>query len=58
MINLEQEYKNSLKNISFIDLFSGIGGFKLALESFGANCIYSIDIDKHASLTYEKKFWI
>ena len=56
MINLEQEYKNSLKNISFIDLFSGIGGFKLALESFGANCIYSIDIDKHASLTYEKNF--
>ncbi len=42
--------------IKFIDLFSGIGGFRLAFESVGATCVFSADIDKHACETYKKNF--
>jgi DNA (cytosine-5)-methyltransferase 1 len=42
--------------IKFIDLFSGIGGFRLAFESVGAKCVFSADIDKHACETYRLNF--
>lgn len=42
--------------IKFIDLFSGIGGFRLAFESVDAQCVFSAEIDKHACQTYEKNF--
>ena len=42
--------------IRFIDLFSGIGGFRLAFESVGATCVFSAEIDKHACETYKKNF--
>jgi len=29
----------------FVDLFSGIGGFRLALESLGGRCVMSSDIE-------------
>ena len=50
MIDIKEEYKSKLKSISFIDLFCGIGGFRLALESFGANCLFSIDNNKQEKL--------
>lgn len=56
MIDVDDEYKSKLKNISFIDLFCGIGGFRLALESFGANCLFSIDNNKPAVTTYDTNF--
>lgn len=56
MINISEEYVNKLDNISFIDLFSGIGGFRLALNSFGADCIFSIDNNKQATITYDLNF--
>ena len=45
-----------LSNYSFIDLFCGIGGFHYALSSFGAKCVFSSDINKHATNVYEKNF--
>lgn len=45
-----------LQGYRFIDLFSGIGGFRLALESFGATCVFSSEIDKYAKEVYEKNF--
>lgn len=45
-----------LKSFRFIDLFAGLGGFRLALESFGAECIYSSEWDKAAQDVYEKNF--
>lgn len=41
---------------TFIDLFCGIGGFRLALESFGLECVFSSDWDKHAQTTYSENF--
>ncbi|HFU75963.1 MAG TPA: DNA cytosine methyltransferase [Arcobacter sp.] len=42
--------------IKFIDLFCGIGGFRLAFDSVGAKCVFSADIDKHACETYKANF--
>lgn len=42
--------------LKFIDLFSGIGGFRLAFESVGAKCLFSAEIDKYACKTYESNF--
>ncbi|MFR3376637.1 MAG: DNA cytosine methyltransferase [Methanobrevibacter smithii] len=56
MIDIKNEYKSKLNNISFIDLFCGIGGFRLALESFGAECLFSIDNNKQAVDTYDTNF--
>ncbi|MBT3465439.1 DNA (cytosine-5-)-methyltransferase [archaeon] len=42
--------------MKFIDLFCGIGGFRIAFESVGANCVFSSDIDKYACETYKNNF--
>lgn len=43
-------------NFSFIDLFAGIGGFRIALESSGGTCVFSSEIDKYARETYKSNF--
>lgn len=51
------EIKNKgLNGYKFIDLFAGIGGFRIALESYGATCVYSSEWDKFAQDVYEKNF--
>lgn len=47
---------NPLKGMTFIDLFAGIGGFRLALESLGATCMYSSEWDVQAQRTYAANF--
>lgn len=42
--------------LKFIDLFCGIGGFRIAFEKNGAKCVFSSDIDKAARDTYELNF--
>lgn len=42
--------------IKFIDLFCGLGGFRVALESWGCQCVFSSDIDKYARETYKENF--
>lgn len=42
--------------MKFIDLFSGIGGFRIALENVGGTCVFSSEIDKYARETYEMNF--
>lgn len=46
----------ALKDYKFIDLFCGIGGFHLALSSFGAKCVFASDIDKNAREVYKNNF--
>ena len=41
---------------SFIDLFSGIGGMRIAFESAGCKCVFSSEIDKFARQTYQINF--
>ncbi len=40
----------------FIDLFAGIGGFRLALQDLGGQCVFSSEWDKQAQHTYQKNF--
>lgn len=41
------------KQLKFIDLFCGIGGFHIALENLGHKCVFASDIDKKCRETYE-----
>lgn len=45
-----------MEDIKFIDLFSGIGGFHIALESLGGECVFASEIEKNAIETYNKNF--
>lgn len=42
--------------MKFIDLFCGIGGFRIAFENVGGTCVFSSDIDKYACETYFNNF--
>jgi DNA (cytosine-5)-methyltransferase 1 len=44
------------RNLSFIDLFAGIGGFRIAFEEVGCRCVFASEWDKYAQLTYEANF--
>lgn len=55
MIEIENKCFN---NVKYIDLFCGIGGFHLALSSFGAKCVFASDIDGKARAVYQKNFGI
>ncbi len=46
----------SLEGYAFIDLFAGLGGFRLALESLGAHCVYSNEWDAQAQEVYATNF--
>ena len=41
---------------TFIDLFCGIGGFRLAFERAGGDCIFSSDWNEKAQETYQANF--
>lgn len=52
MVEVNEKQKHALKNICFCDLFAGIGAFRIALESFGAKCVFSSEWNKDAQKTY------
>lgn len=53
MIDIDKQY---FKNWKFIDLFAGLGGFRIALESLGAKCVYSNEWDVSAQAVYYNNF--
>ena len=42
--------------IKFVELFAGVGGFRLGLEALGHKCVFASEIDKYACYTYEANF--
>ena len=44
------------RDINFIDLFCGIGGFHQALTKLGCNCILACDIDKNCRENYKLNY--
>jgi DNA (cytosine-5)-methyltransferase 1 len=40
----------------FVDLFCGIGGFRIAFERAGARCVFSSDYDKFSQQSYEANY--
>ncbi|MGX1640465.1 DNA (cytosine-5-)-methyltransferase [Sphingobacterium sp. NPDC055431] len=41
---------------SFIDLFAGVGGFRLALQNIGGRCTFSSEFEPNAKFTYAKNY--
>ena len=41
---------------TFIDLFAGMGGFRLAMQKHGGRCVYSSEWNKYAQKTYFANF--
>lgn len=37
-----------MNKLKFIDVCAGIGGFRMAMENYGHECVYSVEYDKHA----------
>ena len=51
------DVKNKLLDgMTFIDLFAGLGGFRIALESLGAKCVYSNEWDEPVNQVYADNF--
>jgi DNA (cytosine-5)-methyltransferase 1 len=40
----------------FIDLFAGIGGFRMAMQNLGGKCVFTSEWDKEAQRTYRANF--
>lgn len=56
MLTISKIKYNALSNLKFIDLFAGIGGFRLALNSFGAKCVFTSEWDEHSQKVYKENF--
>jgi DNA (cytosine-5)-methyltransferase 1 len=48
--------RETAKPLRFADLFCGIGGFRLAFERAGGQCVFSCDWDKFSQKTYAANF--
>jgi len=44
------------RSFTFIDLFAGIGGFRIPLEKVGGQCVFSSEKDSFAQTTYKAWF--
>jgi len=56
---LSRERRESIPedtNYTFIDLFAGIGGMRIAYEKAGAHCVYSNEWNKYSQQTYFANF--
>lgn len=42
--------------MKYVSLFAGVGGFDLALNRAGNECVYVNEWDKYSAITYEKNF--
>ena len=47
---------SSRPDFTFIDLFSGIGGFRQAFEAIGGSCVYSSEWDRFCRTTYRHNY--
>ncbi len=47
-----------LKNLKYIDLFAGIGGFHQAMNSFDAQCVFASELDQHCQEIYAQNYSI
>lgn len=45
-----------MKEFTFIDLFAGIGGFRIALERLGGKCLFTSEWNKFSQITYKTNF--
>lgn len=51
-----KQVSDTKTQFTFIDLFAGIGGMRLAYESAGGKCVYSSEWNKYSQQTYYANF--
>jgi DNA (cytosine-5)-methyltransferase 1 len=56
MLQIKSVDRKNIEGLNYIDLFCGIGGFHLAMDSFYANCLFASDWDQHAREVYSQNF--
>ena len=54
LFDIKKEKNNN--KIKFIDLFAGIGGFRVAFEKNNYECVFSSEINDHACKMYKENF--
>lgn len=51
-VNNKRFQTKGQEKFSFIDLFAGIGGFRLAMQEYGGKCVFSSEFNSAAQKTY------
>lgn len=55
-VNRQKTTENSKAAFTFIDLFAGIGGMRIAYQNAGGRCVYSNEWNKYSQQTYFANF--
>lgn len=50
---IKREVGDILSGFKYIELFAGIGGFRMALDRLGGECVFASEIDKFARQSYK-----
>lgn len=58
LVKAKEEPHTKGDGYTFIDLFAGIGGMRLAFESAGGHCVYSNEWNKYSQQTYYANFGV
>lgn len=58
LVKAKEEPSQDRNGYTFIDLFAGIGGMRLAFESAGERCVYSNEWNKYSQQTYYANFGV
>ena len=45
-----------MNKFTYIDLFAGIGGFRIPLDELGGKCVFTSEFDKFCQMTYKENF--
>lgn len=53
---MNKKDRNKIEGLKGIDLFCGIGGFRIAMKQNNIECVFSSDIDLYAQKTYFENF--
>jgi len=52
----QQKHEGKTSSFTFVELFAGIGGFRIGLEHIGGKCILSSEINEYSADIYETRF--
>lgn len=56
LLSAKRASNSDAGQFTFIDLFAGIGGMRLAFEQAGGSCVYSNEWNKYSQQTYFANF--
>lgn len=48
--------QNIKRTFTFVELFAGVGGFRIGMEAVGGDCVFASELDPQARETYMLNF--